>query len=630
MTNTIFRRTLLDKLVVGCAVGLACLGAFADDSGVSLAIEGPKAVITVAPNVVDAEGTVYLAYGTEDYGDQLARWPKRTIVTSNLQPAGGTFECALIDRRQFPNMTARAFVSTESGMALVSQGGAFINLKETPSLDRRYEFRFRHTAAPSGTVNLFGGVSRDGAVQSFQVYGTTVGGSFGWICYFGQGTGENVQAFRPEKDVIYDLRMDVAEGEQIVSWKRAEETDYTEAGRVTLTALGYTGNLWLFARSDRDANICGNCAIYNYKVTELSTGNVLKNLVPSTDDNGVAQMLDVESGTTYANANSSGSFAVERVPGEVVGCSAVATYNGVRAAMKGNRLTLDVDDDISDGRSALYLVWGASDAGTDASAWDHMQCVLDPIPDEGQRVQVDLSTFDIPSKSVLRALVVPRGDLVYCFGSKSGACISLGETVGPDRQFDMRINASSSGAVFIGGLDSGKNHIFQLYYSGSSVQVWFGDKVAHDVFAKEQSDDSQYDVRIILQEGDQRAYWKPATNEVYELGASGTLPSFQSGLNLAICGRGEGSGFTGSAAARFGRFTETEISTGRVIRDLVPVKYNGDSFVYDLVTNKKLPLANTDFAFHTTIVGEVPILGYACCATDLFPAPKGGMMILVY
>ena len=621
------KKLMVLKSFVVSAAFMCGFAAFAGDSGVSLAIEGTRAVITVAPNVVDSEGTVYLAYGADDFGESFDVWPCSTVVSEALTPAGGVFECELPDRRKFPDMKARAFVGlARKAESLQSDGNAYINLNETPAFDRRYEFRFRHTAVTSGSHSIFGGVSRN-PTKVFQIYGTGDADKFSWQCFF--SANDTVTAFRPEKDVIYDLRMDVAEGEQVVSWKRADETDYHVAGSKALSALEYTGTLLLFARADTSRFICNTCAIYEYRVSELSTGDVLKRLVPAVDTNGRGQMVDTVSSTSYANVGQ-GSFSVGYGTGDVVACSTVADYCGVSAKLKGSRLTVFVDSGYSDGRSALYLVWGGTDAGTDASAWDHSACLLDPIPAEGQRVQVDLSTFDIPSKSVLRALVVPRGDQVYCFGSDNGSpCIKLGETVGPDRQFDMRINTSWNSAVFMGGMDSNKSHIFQLYFGGSMFKVWFGDNVAHDVFEKEQSDDSQYDVRIILQEGDQRAYWKPATNEVYELGASDTRPSFQSGLNLAICGRGDGNGFGGDGSPRFGRFTETEISTGRVIRDLVPVRHDGSDFVYDFVTNKKLSLDGT-FRFHPNTVGTVLLLGCADYATDLFSAPKGGMMILVH
>lgn len=619
---------VLKSFVVSAAL-MCGFAAFAGDSGVSLAIEGTRAVITVAPNVVDSEGTVYLAYGADDFGESFDVWPCSTVVSEALTPAGGVFECELPDRRKFPDMKARAFVGlARKAVSLRSDGNACINLGETPAFDRRYEFRFRHVDVPSGSFALFGGVSRN-PTKVFQVWGSGDPGKFSWRCDFSASVSDIVTAFTPEKEVVYDLRMDVAEGEQVVSWKRADEADYRVVGSKALSALEYTGNLLLFARADSARYVCDACAIYEYRVSKLSTGDVLKRLVPAVDANGRGQMVDAVSGTPYANVGQ-GGFFVGYGAGDVVACSTAAGYCGVSAKLKGSRLTVFVDSGYSDGRSALYLVWGETDAGTDASAWDHSACLLDSIPAEGLSVRVDLSTFAIPSKSVLRTLVVPRGDQIYCFGSDNGSpCIALGETVGPDRQFDMRIDTSGKTAIFMGGMDSNKSHIFQLYFGGDKFKVWFGDNVAHDVFAKEQSDDSQYDVRIILQEGDQRAYWKPATNEVYELGASDTRPSFQGGLNLAICGRGDGTGYGGDGSPRFGRFTETEISTGRVIRDLVPVRHDGSDFVYDFVTNKKLSLDGT-FRFHPNTVGTVLLLGYADYATELFPAPKGGMMILVH
>ncbi len=91
----------------------------------------------------------------------------------------------------------------------------------------------------------------------------------------------------------------------------------------------------------------------------------------------------------------------------------------------------------------------------------------------------------------------------------------------------------------MGGLDSGKKHIFQLYHNGTAILVWFGDDVSYELFKVGTGDPDQYDVRIVLQNGIQCAYWKRADEEHYNLGPSATIASFASGIGLSICGRGK-------------------------------------------------------------------------------------------
>ena len=620
-----WRGSLLGKVLskIGCCLMAAgaVTSAWADGPAVKVEVEGINAVVTVAPGAVERAGVVYLAYGPEDCGETFESWPRAAVVTDNLQPEGGAFELEIPDRIEISNMKLRAFVF-ERIESLKSDGSAYVDLQETPSLDRRYEFRFRQVTVPPSGPNsasaIFGGVTRSGVTPSFQVYGAADGEGFVWKCIFSPDDGGSICAFAAVQGEVYDLRMDVAAGRQTVLWKRADDDEYTKSGELALETLPYAGNLLLFARNDTSRLVCKSCAIYEYKESVLSSGEIIKHLVADVDENGVGRMLDLESGTPCPNAGT-GNFAFIAEPGEVLAWSSVASYCGVRMKVSGEEMTVEVDPGCSDGTNALYLAWGKADAGMDYLSWDHVECLSNSIPPEGLILQADLASLKIGRRSVIRALVGSQPfELRRSFG---GALIPLDETLGPDRQFDMRISIpNSAGVVFMGGLDSGKKHIFQLYHNGTAILVWFGDDVSYELFKVGTGDPDQYDVRIVLQNGIQCAYWKRADEEHYNLGPSATIASFASGIGLSICGRGK----DGYPLARFGRFRETEVSTGRVIRDFLPVCRGGREFVYDFAAAAELQ--------RTGVTCDSVTLGQRVefvIATDAFQLPSKGMALIL-
>lgn len=629
----------MNKLLASLLSGFCLIfSASADVPAVALSINGNEATITVANGVAQNGDWLAICYGDRDYGNVKEDWPNSYVVTRDLAVSGGEYAVEIPGRYDYPEICIRAFVfSPDTVTALRTDNKAFINLNETPSFDRRYEIRFRYDAYGDGNVSCFGGVSRSGGTKAFQLY-ATVPRPWRWICYFSVDAGGYCTAFEPVGGETYDVRMDVESGTQSVYWKSANDSAYTFSGSTSLTSIPYTGNLYLFARLDGQAYFTSDttkafAAIYEYKVTEISTGTVLKDLVPAVDNNGVGYMLDVVNNVPYNNAGT-GAFAVEYSNGQQKACSEVVFGAGVIAEARPSGMILaTVAKNVSDGTHVLYLVWGATDAGDNVKAWEHSQVIAAAIPQNGAVYQYQTAGLNIGRHDLARVIVVPVAHVCLCCGS-NGGYIDLNENSSPDRQYDIRFQSSNVGGSFMGGLTSNKANILQIYNT-SSVSVWFGDAVERPLFSlATDGPTQQHDLRIIIDNGDQRAYYKRADAEEYTLGASATIATVPTNVKMALCARFFGTEAQPGTSFRFARFKETEISTGRVIRDLIPLRKDGVCIVYDQENGTECPIvngANNGFLYAEDTEETCEMFTRPKCSTQAFDIPvKKGLVVVLF
>ena len=603
---------------------------------VSISVEGTEATIRVAKGAATDGSSLVLCYGERDFGIDREVWPNSRLVTSDLTAEGGVYVVELPGRDRYPDMRFRAFViGTEPILALRTDNRAYIDLRETPAFDRRYEFRFRYDAYGSSDVGLFGGVLHGSVTKAFQLYCAPPPRM--WKFYFSTADGGIVNLGAPEGTSTYDVKVEVGRGAQSVYWKKADETEYACAGTAVLESIPYEGNLYLFARLvDGNAAFAGDAAtaravVSEYKVTEISTGRVLKDLVPAADADGRGYMLDVVNDEPYFNAGS-GAFAVERESAAEGVASGLSACCGVTAdAQVCGRIRLTVSAGVSDGAHALYLVWGPVDGGLNVNAWEHSLRVAESVPDSGATYQVPTARLHIGSEARLRAVLVPLANVCQCCGSTGSAYIDLNENASSDRQYDIRFRSANADTAFMGGLTSDKSKILQLYNTDSQVCVWFGDTTRRSLFSLQGEPETLYDIRLVIKDGEQKAYYKKAADPDFVLGAEATLAAIPTGFKMALCGRFLGSSAQPSSVFRFARFTETEISTGRVIRDLVPLHKGDVSLVYDQANGVECPVTGGAFAYAPDTERTMPLFVRPTCATSVFslPPPSGFMLMMM-
>ncbi len=379
-----------------------------------------------------------------------------------MSAAGGTYEVAIPARREYQAVYLRAFAIRESQLiALRTDNQAYIDLNETPVPGRRYEIRFCHGAAPAdrGVLNfLFGGVGRTGgaATSMFQVYsgyGDMVR-PYGW--YAGAQSDANngtCRLFDTRVGQVWDVRIDYGEAAQNYYYKAAESAEYTKSGETAIVheTAGYTGDLYLFARNDGGARFSSDpfdsaLTVYEYRVTDISTGQVVKNLVPRSDGQGRGEMVDTVTGTPYSNAGSGAFAAVYGGGREIV--TQLACYEGVRIeAISSPTLQVTVDPGVSDGASSIVLCWGGTDEGAAVGAWEHSVSRRDTGPVEGFVGTASCRRLDIKPTDVVRAVLAPCVTYRHVDACHSnGGAIDLGMAVASGRQYDMRcrFNASSN------------------------------------------------------------------------------------------------------------------------------------------------------------------------------------------
>mgnify|MGYP003298731451 CR=1 FL=1 len=102
-----------------------------------------------------------------------------------VDAAGGTYEVAIPERREYQAVYLRAFAIRGSQLiALRTDNRAYIDLNETPVPGRRYEIRFSYANWDCEIMCfLFGGVGRTGgsATSMFQVYSGGISGGYAFF-----------------------------------------------------------------------------------------------------------------------------------------------------------------------------------------------------------------------------------------------------------------------------------------------------------------------------------------------------------------------------------------------------------------------------------------------------------------
>ena len=645
-------RTMME---LGAAAGKA---AAADAAGelrpVDIRVDGTNAVITVGAGVVEDGEALWLGYGPSDGGASIEGWAKKLLVAESMSAAGGTYEVAIPARSEHQSLCLRAFVVKEGQLvALRTDNRAYVDLNETPVPGRRYEIRFCHGAAPAdrGVLNfLFGGVGRAGgaATSMFQVYsgyGDMVR-PYGW--YAGSQSDANngtCRLFDTRAGQMWDVRIDYGETAQSYYYKTAESAEYTKSGESAINheTAGYKDDLYLFARNDGGAKFSSApfdsaLTVYEYRVTDISTGQVVKNLVPRIDGQGRGEMVDTVTGTPYPNAGS-GAFAAVYDGGREI-ASQLACYEGVRIeAISSRTLQVTVDPGISDGASSILLCWGGTDKGTAIGAWEHSVSLRDTVPVEGFVGTASCRRLEIKPTDVVRAVLVPCVTYRHADACRSaGGAIDLGYAAASGRQYDIRCRFAGLTYSLFGGLTTDKTKIFQIYGLGTVINIWFGDNVSHEYFVPQTDDATYYDLRIVLRDGEQKAYVKKATDSEYELKASASVATIPTDLHLALLSRYLGETLQAPLHdhidAAFCRYAETDLETGKVIRELVPVRYGANDAqtgIYDVTQGRLHDGVSGSLAFSTTYLQEFHAYGDATGVSSPFqmPEPNQGLVLMV-
>ena len=649
-------RTMME---LGAAAGKA---AAKDAAGelhpVDIRVRGTNVVITVAAGVAEEGDALWLGCGSADAGTSLASWTEKVLVAASLLPDGGSYEVAIPSQGGSQTCYLRAFVVSEDHklVALRTDDHAYIDLNETPVPGRRYEIRFSHGAAPEDVsiLNfLFGGVGRTGgaATSMFQVYsgrgGSGTAHPYAW--YAGSQSDANYgtcRLFDTQAGQIWDVRIDYGETAQSYYYKAAESMEYAKSGETAIDheTAGYKDDLYLFARNDGGAKFSSKpfdsaLTVYEYKVTEMSTGQVVKNLVPRIDGQGRGEMVDTVTGTPYQNAGSGAFTGVYNVGQEVA--SPLACYEGVRIEATSSRtLQVTVDPGISDGASSLLLCWGEKDEGTAFGVWQHSTRICDTVPVEGVVKTASCRHLGIKPTDVIRAVLAPCQTYRQVDACRSnGGAIDLGKAVASGRQYDFRckFNVLKSGYSLFGGLVRGtSNKILQLYLIDTTkVQVWLGGATAYDFFAPEIG--TPYDIRIVLGDGEQKAYVKKTTESEYELKASASAPEGVSAdIHLALLGRYDGQTLQTAKGIDFcfDDYKETDLATGELLRELVPVRYgenDAQTGIYDVVQGRLHTGVTGALACSTTVLRELHAYGEATGVSSPFRMPEAnqGLIILL-
>ena len=642
-------RTMME---LGAAAGKA---AAEDAAGelrpVDIRVDGTNAVITVGAGVVEDGEALWLGYGPSDGGASIEGWAKKLLVAESMSAAGGTYEVAIPARREYQAVYLRAFaIRGSQPVALRTDNQAYIDLNETPVPGRRYEIRFCHGAAPAdrGVLNfLFGGVGRTGgaATSMFQVYSGygDMGRYYGWYASSQSEANNGIcRLFDTRVGQVWDVRIDYGETAQSYYYKTAESAEYTKSGETAIVheTAGYTGDLYLFARNDGGARFSSNpfdsaLTVYEYRVTDISTGQVVKNLVPRIDGQGRGEMVDTVTGTPYPNAGS-GAFAAVYDGGREI-ASPLVCYEGVRIdAISSRTLQVTVDPEISDGASSILLCWGGTDEGAAVGAWEHSVSLCDTVPVEGFVGKASCRDLGIKPNEFVRAVLAPPVTYYHVDACRSnGGYIDLGNAAASGRQYDLRCKFNSVNAALFGGLSEDKNSIFQIYYDLNMFRIWLGDATKYDYFVPKLNDGTYYDLRIVLYDGRQEAYVKKATETEYELKASASVSKVPTGLRLALFGRFLGNTIqTGSPEHYFNHYKETDLETGKVLRELVPVRYGtskGQTGVYDMARGCLYSGVSGSLAYSMTYLQEIHTYGDATGVSPPFQMPEAnqGLILMV-
>ena len=637
-------RTMME---LGAAAGKA---AAADAAGelrpVDIRVDGTNAVITIAAGVANDGDALWLGYGPSDGGASIEGWAKKLLVAESMSAAGGTYEVAIPARREYQAVYLRAFAIRESQLiALRTDNQAYIDLNETPVPGRRYEIRFSYANWDREIMCfLFGGVGRTGgsATSMFQVYSGGISGG-GYAFFAGSQSDANrgtCQLFDPGQGKVMDVRIDYGASAQSYYYKAADARELTKAGETAIDheTAGYKDDLYLFARNDGGAKFSSKpvsafVVIYGYKVTDISTGQVVKNLVPRIDGQGRGEMVDTVTGTPYPNAGSGAFTAVYDGGREVA--SPLVCYEGVRIdAISSRTLQVTVDPGVSDGASSILLCWGGTDEGAAVGAWEHSVSLCDTVPVEGFVGTASCRNLVIKPNEFVRAVLAPPVTYYHVDACRSnGGYIDLGNAAANGRQYELRCKFNSVSGALFGGISEDKNSIFQIYYDLNMFRIWLGDATKYDYFVPKLNDGTYYDLRIVLYDGRQEAYVKKATETEYELKASASVPKVPTGLRLALFGRFLGNTIqTGSPEHYFNHYKETDLETGKVLRELVPVRYGASKAqtgVFDVARGCLYSGLNGQPAYSTTCLQEIHAYGDATGVSSPFRMPKNQGLVLM-
>ena len=335
----------------------------------------------------------------------------------------------------------------------------------------------------------------------------------------------------------------------------------------------------------------------------------------------------------YPNV-SSGAFAVVNAGREEI-VSSPAGYEGVRIeAISSRTLQVTVDPGVSDGASSIVLCWGGTDEGSVIGAWEHSISLCDAVPVEGFVGKASCRDLGIKPNEFVRAVLAPPVTYYHVDACRSNSgYIDLGNAAASGRQYDLRCKFNSVNAALFGGLSEDKKSIFQIYYDLNMFRIWLGDATKYDYFVPKLNDGTYYDLRIVLYDGRQEAYVKKATETEYELKASASVSKVPTGLRLALFGRFLGNTIqTGSPEHYFNHYKETDLETGKVLRELVPVRYGASKAqtgVFDVARGCLYSGLNGQPAYSTTCLQEIHAYGDATGVSSPFRMPKNQGLVLM-
>ena len=574
-----------------------------------------EAIITLSAPLAQGEA-LYLVSGPTDAGLQFASWSTPQLVAEG---DGVSRQCKF--RTPLPTVPTsgvlflRALVLPRTPLIFLKANttSTYINLNETPAFDRSYELTLRYDSLPSGSSMsyAYGGL--------YRINNSVVGGLQLWVNNNTLRFYESPDSATGNADIAnltakapIAIRFDLRAGKQQVWARQTGDAEYQSVATLSLTEIPHLADIGLYLFSRKDGNSASatatTAAIANYRVTDLATGAVIKDLVPA-NVSGVPMMVDAANDNApYPAAAGSFSFSTESVAA-TIGSEALQLQPLTITRADGMRVKVAVTQDLTE-KGLLVLGWGPQDGGsTTTNGWAHVETYATPIGAEGGEFSFSSTKLGISAGNVTRAFVFPYEQysaLEYANPRDSGSFISVGNSAF-DRQYDMRICYSASASAYFGGLDSLKTKIIQLYNnaSGKTLQVWLGDDKAYDLITNP-TVGQYYDIRFVFRNGSQATYWKRAEDTEYTAGPSASLTSIYTG-ELYFLARNLSGSLMGSTAHLFQRFTATNLSTGETLLDLYPVDRGGQKFIYNQVTGTSYSV-NGSLSYANEQVSEFEVL----------------------
>ena len=564
--------------------------------------------LTVRSGGLSALAAPYLVWGKTDCGGDIAAWEHSVRIADAVGSEGGAFSVGASENGISRGDVVRALAfDCARQYEYLTIGNYAIPLNENATTDRQYDFRFVIPSAYAECA-LFGGLTRGSPNRIFQLYFT--GGKL--AVWFGDATKYDM--FTPVVGTTYDVRVVIKDGEQKAYWKTADAAEYTLGAEASLETMGYTGPLAVLARYDGASIGSGapNVGLLEMKETVVSTGEVLRDIIAAKYANQDAAYDRVHSVNLQINVNLCGEYlgaapyfgglkAVSEMmvlPDPVVDDSVLSLSVGCNG-----RVTVTVPPDALTGDSALYLAWGRSDRGGDIVNWDHSLLLSNAVGSAGGEFSVSGKKLGITYRDFVRAILVGRLQrLSYVCPKTNSGWIDLQEVAVSDRQYDFRFfTTGGSYGAFFGGLTRGSpNRIFQLYFLWGELAVWLGDATQCTLFRSDAG--TTYDVRLVIKDGEQKAYWKTADAAEYTLGAEASLATMDYTGALALFARVADGNFSYDLnnSVSLIEMKETVVSTGELLKDIAPVAFrDGSNHIYDFVSETSYGNGAEHYTFAT-------------------------------